>query len=211
MSWKKKLLPQAGDILRVHRKAGYYHYGIAVSNNRVVHFTAGDEDLSKNKKDMQIIESSLDRFLLGGTLQIESPYRSSYDPEVVVERAKSYVNSPRFRGKYYNFVTNNCEHFANFIYYGEAVSTPSTTRRTRLLLSWRVCSSAIIPTCEEWKSMTLLPEQVRSSWRWRIRLAKNDARSTPRISPSGRIRCSNSILFSITSFTRSIMQSKVTR
>ena len=122
MSWKKKLVPQAGDILRVHRKAGYYHYGIAVSNNRVVHFTAGDEDLSKNKKDMQIIESSLDRFLLGGTLQIESPYTSSYDPEVVVERAKSYVNSPRFRGKYYNFVTNNCEHFANFIYYGDCVS-----------------------------------------------------------------------------------------
>ena len=122
MSWKKRLKPQAGDILRVHRKSGYYHYGIAVSNDRVVHFTAGDEDLSKNKKDMKIIESSLDRFLLGGTLQIESPYRASYDPEIVVERAKSYVDSPRFNGKYYNFITNNCEHFANFIYYGDKVS-----------------------------------------------------------------------------------------
>ena len=93
-----------------------------MSNDRVVHFTAGDEDLAKNKKDMKIIESSLDRFLLGGRLEIESPYRASYDPEVVVERAKSYVNSQRFNGKYYNFITNNCEHFANFIYYGDRVS-----------------------------------------------------------------------------------------
>lgn len=122
MSFKKKLIPQAGDILRVHRKAGYYHYGIAVGKNAVIHFTAESDDLAKNKKDMKIIESSLDRFLLGGTLEIESPYHSSYDPEIVVERAKSYVNSPRFRGKYYNFVTNNCEHFANFIYYGDSVS-----------------------------------------------------------------------------------------
>ena len=122
MSWKKRLRPQAGDILRVHRKAGYYHYGIAVSNNRVVHFTAGDEDLAKNNKDMKIIESSLDRFLLGGTLQIESPYRASFDPEVVVERARSYVGSQKFNGKFYNFITNNCEHFANYIYYGDRVS-----------------------------------------------------------------------------------------
>lgn len=122
MSWKKNLKPQAGDILRVHRKTGYYHYGIAVSNDRVVHFTAGDEDLAKNKKDMKIIESSLDRFLLGGRLEIESPYHASYEPKIVVERAKSYVNSQRFNGKYYNFITNNCEHFANFIYYGDRVS-----------------------------------------------------------------------------------------
>ena len=154
MSWKKRLKPQAGDILRVHRKSGYFHYGIAVSNNRVVHFTAGDEDLAKNKKDMKIIESSLDRFLLGGTLEIESPYHASYDPEVVVERAKSYVNSPRFNGKYYNFITNNCEHFANFIYYGDRVSKQVKvgTAVVATLVAGAIGATAIVATVKKPKN-----------------------------------------------------------
>lgn len=122
MSFKKNLIPQKGDILRVHRKAGYYHYGIAVDDNTVIHFTGADEDLSKNNKEVKITQTSLARFLNGDVLEIESPYNAKYDSEEVVQRAKKYVNSQRFRNKYYNFVTNNCEHFANYCYYGSAKS-----------------------------------------------------------------------------------------
>lgn len=120
MAFIKQSYPIQGDLLRVHRKEGYYHFGIAVSHDRVVHFTAEKTDLSKDVKEFKIIETSLTRFLLGGELEIEEPYKSPFEREDVVKRAKNYANSSCFRGKPYNFVSNNCEHFARYCYDGTA-------------------------------------------------------------------------------------------
>ena len=114
--------PTKGDLLRVHRKAGYYHFGIAVSSDRVIHFTAEKSDMAENKKDFKIIETSLERFLLNDELEIEEPYNSKFDRDEVVKRAKNYANSNLFRNKYYNFISNNCEHFARYCYDGRAES-----------------------------------------------------------------------------------------
>ena len=115
-------VPTKGDLLRVHRKSGYYHFGVAVSPTRVIHFTAEKSDLGDNKKDFKIIETSLERFLLGDELEIEEPYSANFDRDEVVQRAKNCANSNLFRKKYYNFVSNNCEHFARYCYYGKAES-----------------------------------------------------------------------------------------
>lgn len=130
MNFLTKIVPQKGDLLRVHRSAGYYHFGIAVSENRVIHFTAKNSDLSNNKKDMAIIETSLDRFILNDELEILYPYQGKFDRDEVVKRAKNYVNSPLFRQKPYNFVTNNCEHFARYCYEGKANSEQVITVAT---------------------------------------------------------------------------------
>ena len=122
MSFQRIDVPTKGDLLRVHRDAGYYHFGVAVSPTRVIHFTAEKSDLGDNKKDFKIIETSLERFLLGGQLEIEEPYSAKFDRDEVVQRAKNYANSNLFRGKYYNFVSNNCEHFARYCYDGKAES-----------------------------------------------------------------------------------------
>ena len=127
MSFKKNIVPQAGDLLRVHRKIKgfikpYYHYGIAVDENTVIHFTALNSDLGEDGEPKKIIISSLSRFLLGDTLEVWAPYNSPYKPEEVVERARSYIDSAIFRRKKYNFVTNNCEHFARYVYYGKVTS-----------------------------------------------------------------------------------------
>lgn len=122
MEFVKKVVPQKGDLLRVKRKAGYYHFGIAVSESRVIHFTASQGDLSNDKKDLKIIETSFDRFALNDVPEILEPFSSKFSRDEVVKRAKNYVNSLLFRGKPYNFITNNCEHFARYCYDGEAKS-----------------------------------------------------------------------------------------
>ena len=143
MAFLKMEYPTKGDILRVHRKEGYYHFGVAVSPTRVIHFTAEKSDLGNDKKDFKIIETSLERFLLGGQLEIEEPYSSKFDRDEVVERAKNYVNSQLFRGKYYNFVTNNCEHFARYCYDGKAQSDQVITGATVVVAAGALVAGAI--------------------------------------------------------------------
>ena len=118
MSFQKVNNPLKGDIVRVHRKEHYFHYGIAVDENTVIHFAALTDDITSNKKEMKIIETSLERFLRGGQLEVQTPYDSCFSRDEVVEKAKRWVNCSQFRGKYYNLTTNNCEHFARYCYYG---------------------------------------------------------------------------------------------
>lgn len=122
MSFNKVNRPLKGDLLRVHRKEGYYHFGIAVDSDTVIHFTALENDLADNKKDMRIIETSLIRFLKGDQLEVEQPFNSQFTRDEVVKKAKKYVNCAKFRDKYYNFLTNNCEHFARYCYDGDPQS-----------------------------------------------------------------------------------------
>lgn len=121
MSFNKVDKPLKGDLLRVHRKTGYYHFGIAVGNDRVIHYAALDSDFS-NKKEMKIVETPLEQFVKDGALEIEQPYSSPFTRDEVVNRAKKLANSHRFRRKYYNLVDNNCEHFARYCYYDKAQS-----------------------------------------------------------------------------------------
>ena len=64
----------AGDHLLVKRRrwfAHYYHHGIDVGNDTVVHFTGS------RKKDATVVESSLNEFLKGGVKEIW-PYSSAF-------------------------------------------------------------------------------------------------------------------------------------
>lgn len=122
MAFKVMNIPSTGDLIRVKREAGYYHFGIAVSEDRVIHFTAVNGDLSRDNRDIRIIETPLADFVRNDTLEIEVPFSSKYSRETVVKRAKKYINSQYFREKGYNFVENNCEHFARYCYDGKADS-----------------------------------------------------------------------------------------
>ena len=135
MSFQKVSKPLKVDIVRVHRKEHYYHFGIAVDENTVIHFTALTDDMTSNKKEMKILETSLERFLRGGQLEVQTPYDSRFTRDEVVEKAKRWVNCSQFRGKYYNLTTNNCEHFARYCYYGSHKSNQviQTAAATALL------------------------------------------------------------------------------
>ena len=96
-----------------------------------------------NKKDFKIIETSLERFLLGDQLEIEEPYNSKFDRDEVVQRAKNYANSHLFRQKYYNFVSNNCEHFARYCYDGKAESEQVVAGTTVVVAAGTLLAGAI--------------------------------------------------------------------
>ena len=122
MNFLTKVVPQKGDLLRVHRSAGYYHFGIAVSSDRVVHFTRNEGDLSSNNKQLTVQETTLKKFVHDDVLEIEVPYSSPYSRDEVVRRARKLANHETFRGKGYNFIDNNCEHVARYCYDGRAES-----------------------------------------------------------------------------------------
>lgn len=113
---------QPGDLIRVQRSKKYYHYGIVVNNNNVIHFTGPVDDSIMDVNNIQIRETSLDLFLRGDKIQILKPYSSPFDRNVVVERAEAFIGKNKLFGKSYNLVSNNCEHFASYIYFGKKES-----------------------------------------------------------------------------------------
>ena len=126
MAFNKVAKPLKGDLLRVRRKFGYYHFGIAVSEDRVIHFTGSGQDFAMREK-MKIIETPLKDFVKDGVLEIEQPYNSKFNRDDVVNKAREYKDSNKFMGKYYNLVSNNCEHFARYCYDGKAQSLQVVT------------------------------------------------------------------------------------
>jgi hypothetical protein len=108
--WSKKY-PVKGDHIRVSRTF-YYHHGIYVSDNEVIHYnTEGEGDgLSGGAR---VLCTALDDFLDGGTCEVRN--YSSYEKKLrfpagmIVKRAKGKLGK---RG--YNLVFNNCEHFTNW-------------------------------------------------------------------------------------------------
>lgn len=119
MGFIKTQIVEKGDIIRVRRRKGYCHFGIASAKDKVIHFTGDNEDSILNSKGVMVRETSLERFLRGDTLEVEFPYDSDFARDIVVARAKEYLGKKIVLGSTYNLVNNNCEHFARYCYYDE--------------------------------------------------------------------------------------------
>lgn len=116
--------PERGDILAVPRKNGAYtHYGIYVGNNRVVHFSGpvGDDIGGVNTR---IRKTLLKDFARGDTfyVQVINEKKRKFSPFEVIKRANSCVGLDEVVGGKYNFMLNNCEHFATWCVYGVGMS-----------------------------------------------------------------------------------------
>ncbi len=98
---------QAGDHIRVFRSFGrYYHHGIAVSCDRVIHYTKRNGSCI----DGVIRETSLEEFRDGGDIElVRHVFGKCFPNEWVVKRARSKLNSAE-----YSLLWNNCEHFATW-------------------------------------------------------------------------------------------------
>jgi len=86
----------------------YRHYGIDIGDGSTVHFR-GDRFLIQ--KSAWIQRTSIQSFLCSGELGIEDNVEYAFTKEDVKNRALSQVGG-NFGG--YNFIFNNCEHFANW-------------------------------------------------------------------------------------------------
>lgn len=108
-----------GNILRVSR-GWYWHYGVYVGQDEVVHFTSDDGDTSSNN---EIMKTSTSRFIrdsenieiLGFPDEVRG--QPIYTREETCKRALSQVGRSD-----YSLFNNNCQHFALWCKTGVAFS-----------------------------------------------------------------------------------------
>ena len=100
---KSELLP--GDHICVKRKRKFYtHHGIYAGDGKVIHFSGS----MREKKDPQVRETDLSRFLRGGKLK-----RCDYDRRLTGAETAGIARGQLHNGGY-SMLWNNCEHFAAF-------------------------------------------------------------------------------------------------
>ncbi|MEH7334852.1 lecithin retinol acyltransferase family protein [Neobacillus drentensis] len=103
--------PKRGDHIRVSRTF-YYHHGVYISDDDVIHFTGQDSDNVLDWSQNEVIQTSLDDFLRGGRLEVkeytEFELEDLYPVEHIVHYAKGCLGDQG-----YHLIINNCEHFAN--------------------------------------------------------------------------------------------------
>lgn len=108
-------IPHRGDHIRVLRPLGYYHHGIFVSNDEVIHFTSTDDDSILDWSKARVMQTTLQQFLRGGELEIvKHDPAKLYPVDDIVEYARDCVGDTG-----YNLLFENCEHFANECAIGE--------------------------------------------------------------------------------------------
>lgn len=168
MSVKRKMasleippLPgSAGDLIVFHRGL-YKHYAVNVGNGYIVHVTSSDfneltsadaESDEAWKFERSSVCSTFDKAVIrkekykdyakpGDQVYVETHAEKAFPSEVIVERANSKVGRTN-----YNFIWNNCEHFARWCCCGEAISiqgdnfTWATATSSGLFILWKLAT-----------------------------------------------------------------------
>lgn len=105
------ILPKCGDHIRVNR-ALYYHHGIYVARNEVIHFTGTEDDSVLDWSKARVIKTDIDCFLKAGQLEVKEYNDEEIGDLYPVDGIVQYARACLGDGSY-NLVFNNCEHFAN--------------------------------------------------------------------------------------------------
>ena len=112
MNWIKSSSLTPGDQIRVNRGNIYYHHGIYIGDNNVIHFSATNEDGLLNSKNVFVRIDSLNTFLKHSELEIaiysDDELNNLYSKEEIINRAKASLGESG-----YDLFRNNCEHFSN--------------------------------------------------------------------------------------------------
>ncbi len=94
----------------------YRHYGIDIGDGTAVHFRG---TLNFIQADASIQRTSIRDFGMSDKIIIARDVHPTYSPDEIVARALSKVGTD-FGG--YHFLSNNCEHFANWCATGRRIS-----------------------------------------------------------------------------------------
>ena len=103
-----------GDHIKVFRigPTPYWHHGIYLGDNSVIHFTGENAE----KSEASIKKTSLEIFCRGSEPEVVE-YARSKPAKEVIKTAESLIGN-----KDYNLIWNNCEHFARYCKTGEKES-----------------------------------------------------------------------------------------
>lgn len=107
MEWTEKS-PKTGDIIR-RKVSFYYHYGIFVSESRVIQFGLPD-NVNRPANEVKVIETDIYEFLGNGNLETAVFSRFERKNMRSAEETVKIAESRLGEGGY-NVFNNNCEHF----------------------------------------------------------------------------------------------------
>lgn len=128
MEWLQDT-PRPGDPIRVKMQF-YYHYGIFISEDRVIQFGLPD-DPTRLASDIRVLASDVYTFLQGGCLEVGKPSRQDKkqlrSPAQVIAFAESSLGRDG-----YSLFHNNCEHFMNECLFGTPTSATVDGLREKL-------------------------------------------------------------------------------
>lgn len=115
MRWEEKT-PVFGDIIRT-KVQFYHHYGIFVSEDRVIQFGLPDGP-TRPAEQIQVLSSDIAAFLQGGEVEVAVPdmgeRKRMRSPKQIVQIAESRIGEGG-----YDILHNNCEHFVSDCAFGE--------------------------------------------------------------------------------------------
>jgi Lecithin retinol acyltransferase len=104
-------LPLGAHLTTPRRR--YVHHGVYVGEGRVVHYAGSSRMLRRGPVE----EVSLEEFTRGHTLHVKANAAPRYVGQAAVERARSRLGEDRYR-----VLSNNCEHFAEWVISGTSRS-----------------------------------------------------------------------------------------
>jgi hypothetical protein len=137
---------KAGEHIYIYLKHDsglkFTHHGIYIGDDKVIHYW-GDK----------VRKTTKSKFRCGKTIHIKK-YKESYASSRVVKRAKK-----RLGEKNYNFVFNNCEHFAEWCKTGKHESKQVNEAHEK------TAKYLYVKTLKEWKKtqqqIAKIPKQVK--------------------------------------------------
>ena len=129
MKWIIRLL-EPGDHIRVNR-GKYYHHGVYVGDNEVIHFTGEDGDSTDKPELVAVRKTSIDFVAQKGIVEVASPsLKEKFFVRHKNKRIRLAFASLGKKG--YNFFHNNCETFANECCYTRQLTSQTEEHQKKL-------------------------------------------------------------------------------
>jgi hypothetical protein len=130
----------------------YRHHGIYVGNGRVIHYAG----LARGLQRGPVEEVSLRNFARGREVWLRHGV-SVFDRREVVERARS-----RLGERSYRLLTNNCEHFCDWVLRGESRSRQVERLRGPSLAAWSVVCAWMTRSTERLRPVAYAVDAIPS-------------------------------------------------
>ena len=110
MKWIIRPLKE-GDHIRVKRPT-YFHHGLYVGNNEVIHYTSLQDDGVSSPDEVEVRKTSLSFFAKEEIVEVASlSLKEKFFKRSKKETVRLATSS--LGEKNYSFIHNNCEDFAN--------------------------------------------------------------------------------------------------
>uniref|UniRef100_A0A3B4H1L3 LRAT domain-containing protein n=1 Tax=Pundamilia nyererei TaxID=303518 RepID=A0A3B4H1L3_9CICH len=119
--------PQPGDLIEISRGL-YAHWAVYVGDDFVVHFGVPEKNLMGlvYKLSGRVMKEKLESVAGKDKWQVKNSLDGKYKPRLAKEIVKDALASVG-KARKYNLKESNCEHFANEMRYGVAVSQQVAT------------------------------------------------------------------------------------